>query len=152
MKAKPKGGLDTTQVFPLQTAARWQSPDSAREVMEALGLGHCRRAQGAPARWAPPVSTPASPQGHSKPRPAVTDVCHPGRQGRCPWCPGDSFSSASPTPFGLPKSLFSWTPATPMSPSLPVCGQSFVNFTMHLFKTLLNPWPERHLVVMGPTG
>lgn len=40
MKAKPKGGLDTTQVFPLQTAARRRSPDSVREVMEALGLGH----------------------------------------------------------------------------------------------------------------
>ena len=40
MKAKPKGGLDTTQVFPLQTAARRRSPDSAREVMGALSLGH----------------------------------------------------------------------------------------------------------------
>lgn len=75
------------------------------------------RAQGASAWWAPPASTPTgASQGHSKAQPAVTDGFHHGRQGRCPRQLGDSFSSASPTPFGSSKSLCSLTPATPMSP------------------------------------
>lgn len=43
MKAKPKGGPDTTQVFPLQTAAWWRSLDSVTELMEAFG---CCSSQG----------------------------------------------------------------------------------------------------------
>jgi len=116
--------------------------------MEAFGFGQ-QKGLGAPVWWGPCASTPTgAPRGHSKPWPAVTDVCHPGRQGRCPWqlflCVSDAFWIAQV--FVLIDSCH------PNVPTLPTRGQSLVYFITYLLKTLLNPWPERHLVVMGPTG
>lgn len=57
-----------------------------------------------------------APPERSKPWPAVADVCHLGRQGRCAQQLGDSFCSVSLITFRWPKSLFSLSPVTLMSP------------------------------------
>lgn len=62
-------------------------------------------------------------------------------------------------PFFRAPGAFCWlgalsllVAATLAVPSLPPRGQSLTYYFMYLFKALQSPWPERHLVVMGPPG
>lgn len=136
-------GPDATQVFPLRAATaapRWQSLDGAGEVTGAWGSP-----RGA-------LSPSCHHQGHPCFHPCRgrrASLRKSGQMSTVAWC---LLSSVPPVLFCWSGALSLLVAATLAVPSLPPRGQSLTYYFMYLFKALQSPWPERHLVVMGPPG